>query len=207
MADRKGKLAIALLTAVIFVFLFLVGPRFLVAPDSLPRHVDVAVVLQGSVAGENARVAGAVALLKLGVASQLVLSVPKESFWGESPIPSAKRYIQTRYGAEADAHLEFCQTDAEVNSTEDEAKALQPCLTQHGWRSIAIVTSDYHTRRSRLIWRKVLRRQYPSAEVWIHGVNDPEFRAEAWWRRRIYAKTTFLEYTKLIWTLITMGPQ
>jgi hypothetical protein len=84
MADRKGKLAIALLTAVIFVFLFLVGPRFLVAPDSLPRHVDVAVVLQGSVAGENARVAGAVALLKLGVASQLVLSVPKESFWGES---------------------------------------------------------------------------------------------------------------------------
>jgi len=187
------------------VLLFRAGPRFLVAPDSLPQHVDVAVVLQGSVAGENARIAGAVTLLKLGVANQLVLSVPKESYWGESPIPAATRYVQTRYGPEAGAHLEFCETDPEVNSTEDEAKALTPCLTQHGWRSIAVVTSDYHTRRAGLIWRKVVRKQYPSAKVWIHGVNDPEFSAQTWWRRRIYAKTAFLEYTKLVWTGITMG--
>lgn len=48
-----------------------------------------------------------------------------------------------------------------------------------------------------------MRSQDPDAQLWIHGVDDPEFDARDWWRRRIYAKTAFLESTKLVWTLLT----
>jgi hypothetical protein len=34
----------------------------------------------------------------------------------------------------------------------------------------------------------------------VDGVPDPEFEPEGWWHRRLYAKTWFFEFSKLIWS-------
>jgi hypothetical protein len=51
------------------------GGFVLVAGDSVPEHVDAAVVLQGSIASENARTAAAMALLERGAANRVAISV------------------------------------------------------------------------------------------------------------------------------------
>ena len=204
---RRMRWAKYLIVTVIFlslICLFRYGTWFLVHPDPLPQHLDAAVVLQGSIMGENARVAGAVRLLQAGTAGELVLSVPHESYWGLSSEPAARQYIANTYGSEITGRLTFCETGPDVNSTEEEAETVSGCLRQHGWRTIVVVTSDYHTRRAGLIWKHVMRQQAPDTKVWIHGVDDPEFDAKNWWRKRTYAKTVYLESTKLLWTVLTV---
>ena len=186
-------------SAVLALLLLRWSGSFLVAPDPLPSHVDVAVVLQGSISGERVRIAGAMALLEQGVASRVLLSVPKESYWGESVPPLASRYLERNYGADLASRVDFCETGPEVNSTEQEAAAAVDCIRAHGWQAVAVVTSDYHTRRARYLWRKVLRDRSTTVHVWVTGVPDPEFQARGWWRHRLYAKTWFLESTKLVW--------
>ena len=79
---------------VVVVCLLLWGGDLLIASDLPPNHVDAAVVLQGSMAAEKARIAGAMDLLRRGVAGRALLSVPKESYWGESIPPVARAYLE-----------------------------------------------------------------------------------------------------------------
>ncbi len=109
-------------------------------------------------------------------------------------------YLERTYGLDAANRVDFCETGADVNSTEEEARALDGCVHQHGWQSIVVVTSNYHTRRAGIIWRRTLKQQDPSMRLWVHAVNDPEFDVREWWRKRLYAKTWLLEFTKLVWT-------
>ncbi len=156
-------------------------------------------MLQGSVAAEKVRVDGAVNLLQQGIAGRVLLSVPKESYWGQSIPPIARAYLERKYGADVANRVDFCETSEDVNSTDQEAQVLRPCIQECQWRSIMVVTSDYHTRRAGIIWRKVLKPD-SDIQVWIEGVNDPEFQ-RPWWRQRQSAKTFFMESAKLVWTV------
>jgi uncharacterized SAM-binding protein YcdF (DUF218 family) len=88
-----------------------------------------------------------------------------------------------------------------VNSTEQEAEELAACIQQHSWKTVAVVTSNYHTRRARMIWKKTISRRNASVQLSVLGVADPEYQPRGWWRQRLYAKTWFMESTKLLWTL------
>jgi uncharacterized SAM-binding protein YcdF (DUF218 family) len=157
-------------------------------------------VLQGSILGERARLAEAMSLLQQGISGRVLLSMPNESYWGAPIPPMARGYLERNYGKDAASHVDFCETGSDVNSTEEEARALDSCVHQHGWQSIVVVTSDYHTRRAGMIWRRTRKQQDPALHLWIHPANDPEFQRRGWWRKRLYAKTWLLESTKLIWT-------
>jgi uncharacterized SAM-binding protein YcdF (DUF218 family) len=174
------------------------GGYLLVASNSLPDHAQGAVVLQGSVLGEMARVAGAVRLLRQGTVSQVLLSVPEESYWGQSVPDAARSYLEKNYGSEIAGRFVFCETGPDVDSTEQEAEALIACIRQRGWQSIVVVTSNYHTRRAGWIWRKLTRSVQPPMNLSMEGVPDPEFQPQGWWRKRLYAKTWFYEFTKLV---------
>jgi len=176
------------------------GGYLLISDDPLPPHVDGAVVLQGSVPGERARVAGAVKVLQQGTTSRILISIPKESYWGQAVAPTAYADIKKIYGQETAGHIEFCEI-GDVDSTEEEAAALAPCIEERGLNSIAVVTSDYHTRRAGIIWRRMLGRRHSSVHLWIHAVPDPEFHASRWWRERRSAKTWLLESSKLLTVL------
>jgi uncharacterized SAM-binding protein YcdF (DUF218 family) len=192
----------ALVLAVMMAALLRWGAYLLISDEPLPTHLDVAVVLQGSILGEKARIAGAVRLVQKGIADKILVSVPRESYWGQAMAPVAYAYNEKLYGQEMVNHFVFCETDENVDSTEQESRILFNCIQAQEWRSIAVVTSDYHSRRAGIVWRQMLREKYSSAKFWVHGVSDPEFRVSAWWRDRRSVKYWLLECTKLVWTLV-----
>jgi uncharacterized SAM-binding protein YcdF (DUF218 family) len=186
---------------VIVSFLLLMGDNLLIASDPVPAHVDAAIVLQGSIVAEGVRIAGAIDLLQRGVADRVLLSVPQESYWGQSIPPIARTYLQRTYGSDLAARVDFCKTKGDVDSTLQEAQALGSCIGEQHWHSIVIVTSNYHTRRAGMLWRRITRHD-PNIHIWIDGVTDPEF-PQPWWRHRQSAKIWVMEATKLIW--VTLG--
>jgi hypothetical protein len=99
--------------------------------------------------------------------------------------------------------VDFCETGAEVNSTVQEVKAVSPCIQEHHWQSMVIVTSNYHTRRAGILWRRLTRHD-PKIHIWIEGVTDPEFQ-QPWWRHRQSAKIWVMESSKLIWAMLPVG--
>ena len=203
-ASRRsyGKLWLAGILVVLALCFLHWGGYLLVAKDSLPDRVDAAVVLQGSIASERARIAAAMALLQQGSAGRVALSVPKESYWGEEIPPIARQYLEKNYGADLAGRVDFCETGVDLNSTEQEAQALSPCIQQHRWKTIALVTSNYHSRRAGMIWRRTLPKRDPSIYLSVDGVADPEYQPRGWWRQQLYAKIWFMEFTKLVWTIL-----
>jgi uncharacterized SAM-binding protein YcdF (DUF218 family) len=176
------------------------GGDLLIASDPLSEHVDAAIVLQGSIAAEKVRTAGAIDLLQRGVVDRALLSVPKESYWGQSIPPVVRTYLERNYGTDLTARVDFCEIGEQVNSTWEEAQAVRLCIQEHHWQSIVIVTSNYHTRRSGIIWRRVTKND-PKTRIFIKGVTDPEFQ-QPWWRHRQSAKVWVMETTKLVWTAL-----
>jgi uncharacterized SAM-binding protein YcdF (DUF218 family) len=67
----------------------------------------------------------------------------------------------------------------------DEALALLPLVRQKNWHSIMIVTSNYHTRRARYIFRHIFPQDVELATVSAH---DGDFDPEEWWERRTSLK-------------------
>ena len=190
-----------LLVAVVVILLGLLqfGGNILIADDPLPARVNATVVLQGSIVAEKARIAGGIDLLQRGVADKALLSVPKESYWGQSIPPVARAYLERNYGVDLASRVEFCEMPAGVNSTTQEVTTLSSCIQDHHWQSVIVVTSNYHTRRARIIWRRITRHD-PNLHVFVEGVADPEFR-QPWWRHRQSAKIWVLESSKLVWTI------
>jgi uncharacterized SAM-binding protein YcdF (DUF218 family) len=186
--------------ATVVMCLLLWGNSLLVASDQLPPHADAAAVLQGSISAEKTRITGAVNLLQRGISDRILLSIPKESYWGQSIPPIARSYVDRNYGIDVAAKMDFCETAPGIDSTEQEAQAICACIQQHGWLSIVAVTSDYHTRRAGIVWRRTIKNQFPRIRIWIDGVPDPDFQ-KPWWRSRRSAKIWLLECLKLAWTV------
>jgi hypothetical protein len=199
---RQWKVWLLLGMSVLLLCFLRWGGYLIVVSGPEPAHVDAAIVLQGSISGEQVRTAGAIGLWQNKIADRVVLSIPAKSHWGEPIVPAARTFVEKQYGHELAEHVEFCETGPDVNSTEQEAAALTQCIRGHGWKSVAVVTSNYHTRRAGMIWGRVVGKQNPSLQIWICGVADPDFRPIGWWRKRLYAKTWFLEVWKLIWAFL-----
>ena len=178
------------------------GGYLLVRSDVLPSRADGAVILQASLPSENARIAGAAELLKRGVVDRVLLSIPETGYWGVSLPALARVYLQKQYGDVVSSRFGFCITGPQVDSTEAEAGVLIPCIQEQHWHSVIVVTSNFHSRRARIVWRKVCERLRFPGKIYIDGVADPLFDPHGWWRERKFAKTWFFETTKLIWTFI-----
>ena len=179
------------------------GGYLLIANDRLPAHVDAAVVLQGSTEGVKVRVAGAIGLLQQGVTEHILLSIPPTTFWDEPTQPAAYAYLERTYSTKAAQRVLFCTVGPGVNSTEGEAQSLYRCIHESGWNSIVVVTSNYHSRRARMLWRRMLRQQNSGIQFCLYQISDSEFQPQGWWHTRLYAKTWFFEFTKLVWAVFT----
>jgi uncharacterized SAM-binding protein YcdF (DUF218 family) len=192
-----------------FAFLFLSlsvagllawGGDLLVAPDSLPGHADVLVVLTGSTQGEQSRREEALRLYGEGRADQLMLSTPRVLYLGEWIPDLMRRYLERFLGLAQARRVVLCAHNA--SSTLEEAQALRPCLEERGWRNIIVITSNYHTRRARRSWQQAFRNAQPPVQIFVYGVPDGDFEPRGWWHDRRYAKTLVIETTKLVWTYL-----
>jgi uncharacterized SAM-binding protein YcdF (DUF218 family) len=69
----------------------------------------------------------------------------------------------------------------DADNTREEAQALASLVAEHNWHTVIVVTSNYHTRRARYIFRRV----FPSTvSVRVASARDGEFDAEHWWQNR-----------------------
>jgi len=177
------------------------GGYLLISNDVLPSHADGAVILQASVISEEVRIAGAVRLLQHGVVDHIILSIPKTGYWDQSFPSLARTYLEKHYGHDTASRFQFCET-VNIDSTEQEAMAIMPCIRQYHWSSIIVVTSNFHSRRAGLIWRRTWKHAQPPVQMWVDGVDDPLFQPAGWWHHRRYAKTWLFESSKLLWAVI-----
>jgi uncharacterized SAM-binding protein YcdF (DUF218 family) len=84
-----------------------------------------------------------------------------------------------------------------ATSTQDEAVAIARHIRQGGFRSVTLITSGYHMRRSR--W--ILNRRLEGTEVDIVPacVAHPTFEADDWWRTEDGLVPVFGELVKLVY--------
>lgn len=67
------------------------------------------------------------------------------------------------------------------DNTREEAQALSALVAEHNWHSVIVVTSNYHTRRSRYIFQRI----FPaSVNVRLASARDGEYDPEHWWETR-----------------------
>ena len=94
-------------------------------------------------------------------------------------------------GVPQNAILVFKHT---AENTREEAEALRGLIRDRGWKRILVVTSNFHTRRARYIFGKVV----PEAQVYVAAAADAGFDASNWWQHRYGVKMFSAELTGMI---------
>jgi len=83
----------------------------------------------------------------------------------------------------------------DADNTREEATALAPVVAQKKWRSVILVTSNFHTRRARYIFRHVFPED---VKIRVTGARDGDFDPERWWEKRISVKELTQEMAAML---------
>jgi uncharacterized SAM-binding protein YcdF (DUF218 family) len=95
-------------------------------------------------------------------------------------------------GVPKDRIIRFPQ---DADNTRDEAQALRALVVEKNWHSVIVVTSNYHTRRSRYIFERV----FPdSVAVRVASARDGGFDPERWWENRKSLKLFIHELAAMV---------
>lgn len=199
---RLFKLACGLLIALV-VWTAALAPlaaQLLIVEKPL-ESADAIFVLAGS-SSYRERVAKAAEVYKRGVAARVVLTDDgKRAGWSraEQRNPSfvelaKNELIKNEIPAE---NIEILPPV--VNGTIDEARVLRDALPTKNWKSVLIVTSDYHTRRALRAFEKVLSDSNVEVGIEYARTNDADFPRIFWWLSARGRQTVIGEYAKTIY--------
>jgi len=87
-----------------------------------------------------------------------------------------------------------------VRSTYEEAGMIKQIVKKRGFKSIILVTTPIHTRRTWWTFREVLRGE--GIRLYIIPSPYSEFRKYDWWKQRRYVRKVIIEYQKLIYYIL-----
>lgn len=166
-------------------------------PADDPPTADGIVSLTG---GQDERIAAALALLEQGKAKRVLISgVSRQVTRGE---------LQTLTGA--DKPLYDCCVDLGFTAanTLGNARETAEWARAKGYRTLILVTADYHMPRARL----ELHAAMPEAQIIPYPVATPLMQAGHWWKSGEGAQRMILEYTKYLAVLtreaiLGLGPK
>ncbi len=188
---RRLRRRILLLSAgLLLLLIFCLGyaGRFLVVDQ--PQRSDAIVVLAG---GRDDRYGKGMEMLSQGYGKILFLDARTDVVqFGRTPFSMGQAFIQSSAGALLEK-TKMCPITGD--SSDEETRHVADCLRPTAARRVLLVTSDYHTRRAFQIVRIRLS-QYQWSVAAAH--NRYDFGVN-WWQHREWAKTTLLEWTKLLW--------
>jgi uncharacterized SAM-binding protein YcdF (DUF218 family) len=91
--------------------------------------------------------------------------------------------------------LRFAQ---DADSTLEEARALARLAKARKWHSVIVVTSNYHTRRARYIFRRVFPQDI---QVRMASAQDGDFDPQHWWEKRKSIKELTREFVGMAVTI------
>jgi uncharacterized SAM-binding protein YcdF (DUF218 family) len=83
----------------------------------------------------------------------------------------------------------------DADNTREEAKTLAQVARQRRWRSVIVVTSNYHTRRARYIFSHIFPKE---VKVRVAAASDGDFDPERWWEKRISVKELAREMAGMV---------
>ena len=155
-----------------------------------PTRTDAALVLGGDPYFE--RTGHAVRLLKKGLVTRLI-------FCGGEPGPGDHALSLMQHARELGAPEESLLIEDRSHSTRESVEFALPLLQENRIRSLTLVTSPFHQRRTFLAARKSLGNEIRL----INSPADPSFwTPEGWWRDWWSAKVVFTEYVKLAYYFV-----
>lgn len=177
---RLTVLALFLMVFWGFGFLAYVGgmPERVDDPDS---RTDAIVVLTGG----SERLSTGLELLRQGRADVLFVS-------GVHPETRIEELLRMEPGAEdlrSQIFLGYVAADTIGNAVETAV-----WMREHHWRSIRLVTANYHMRRSLLEFEAAM----PGVAIVPHPVFPASVKREEWWRYAGTAQLFATEYTKYL---------
>jgi uncharacterized SAM-binding protein YcdF (DUF218 family) len=164
--------------ALALVAFFGVG-RWLVVEDPLIRTGAIA-VLSGRM---PLRAIEAAKLYREGYAPEVWLthsSEPAETLGSMGIRYAGEEYYSTRVLIHEGVPREAIHVlDPPIVNTADEIKVISAALDREKDRSIILVTSKVHTRRVRLLWRRLASKQ---SRAMVRAATDDPFDPHHWWR-------------------------
>jgi uncharacterized SAM-binding protein YcdF (DUF218 family) len=78
----------------------------------------------------------------------------------------------------------------DADNTKEEAQFLRKLVQEKNWKSVIIVTSNYHTRRAKYIFGKIFAN---SVTIRMAAARDADYDPEHWWEQRKSVKRFFHE--------------
>lgn len=174
-------IAVPLLCIVILFSLFI--NELKVAADKIP-HVDAIVVLTGG-AG---RVEEGLRLFREGRGEYLILSGVEETSTLDTIFPG--RDLKTSVDTSR------IVLDIESRRTLDNALNVKRIVDNKGFKSLILVTSNYHMKRAFTIFSKNMNRE---VKLYRNPVRGPNFKDGDWLRDPISLKLVTSEFFKYIW--------
>lgn len=151
-------------------------------------QADIVVVLAGDSSGR--RILKAADLIKGGLAPQALISGSSYCCYGQFESDLAIAFA-VKHGYPASYFISFPNPGL---STREEGALIIRELRKRNAHSIDVVTSNYHTHRSGLIYRALA----PDLDIHMVAAPDLYFAPDGWWKNREGKKTFLQEGTKTI---------
>jgi len=194
----RARFALPLVVLIVVIALgavaILRAARFLEAPAQVAVKADAAFVLGGD-GGE--RVLRAAELHRDGLASNFVLTgaeempgevLPAYLYW--------RAAVLVRVGVPEGSVL----LDAAASNTEEEAAYGLRLAKARGWKRVLVVSDPPHMRRLDLVWGRIFG---GSGVEYVLVASRPRWwEPGRWWVNRKSAQFVFMEYIKLVHTLL-----
>ncbi|MEQ8695383.1 MAG: YdcF family protein [Bauldia litoralis] len=189
MASRKRKpvwfaataLAGSMVVGLAIGFIAFARTVTVAAPPVDPRAEGIVVLTGGT-----ARIDGALALLAEGRAQRLLIS-------GVNPVVTRETLAETVEDGVRPV-LACCVDLDHARDTIENASETQRWVEEQGFRSLIVVTSDYHMPRS----MAELGGTMPDVELIAFPVSNPDLRLDDWWRDSATFGLLAREYGKFL---------
>ena len=91
-----------------------------------------------------------------------------------------------------------------VEDTFTEMQRVRDLCAKRNWKSVIIVTSNYHTRRARLTARYIFG---PSYQIVVVGSHHGGLNRNAWWKNNADVRTFLIEFEKLVAYTLYIWPR
>jgi hypothetical protein len=168
----------------------------LVANDPV-RSADVIVI---SVDAGGAEVLEAADLVRNGVSKTVAVlaepSTPSDAEFSRRGVARQDDASRALQELEALGVVNPVRIPTPVDGTTAEGRVLANWLRERGFRSVVMVVTPDHARRTRRVLRRALKDQNASVMVRVSQYSD--FDANAWWHTRAGVRTGIIELQKLL---------
>jgi uncharacterized SAM-binding protein YcdF (DUF218 family) len=149
-----------------------------------------AIVILGDDNYEGDRATRAAEVLKAGWAPRIIAS--GRYLRPYASIAQLEQHDLIDRGVSASAIVPFSHR---ATNTREEGEAIGEFISEHGWKRILVVTSNYHTRRARYILARVLP---TGTEMRMLSARDTNYDPDNWWRTRRGVEIFFHECVGMV---------